>query len=285
VEEITDKGKTKRLATVQEYATLKGVTVSKVKSWVKNNRLTTLRRDGQTVIDVTASQEPAEQSQMDVDEPTQLTSSEALLETFLSKAEVSAEHSELSRKKWQFISLVSMMFLAVAVLVVVLLYVELHAVTIEQGRLRVDRYSLSEQAGSAKAEVEPLRHQLEQLQNENNRLAAANAELWAQNESLAARLDLLGQPTDGTTAILPKSQLPPDATEAPQTNRAAEGRTRIEAIREGIYPKDMTRDELVTGLGEPDRVYKTRGYERLVYFNRTPGRFWFENGVFLQANH
>ncbi|MHC4111739.1 MAG: hypothetical protein ACYSUY_11740 [Planctomycetota bacterium] len=284
MKEITDKSKTKRLPTLQEYADLKGITVSKVKGWIKNNRLTTLRRDGQTIIDVTAPQEPAEQSQTDVDETTQPTSSEALLETFLSKAEVSAEHSELSRKKWQFISLVSMMFLAVAVLVVILQYVELRGLTIEQGRLPVDTYLPSEQAGSAKAEVGPLRHRLDQLQDENDRLAAANAELWAQNKTLAVRLDLLGQSTGDTTAILVGPQLPQDGTMGPHTNRTAEVMTRMEAIQEGIYPKNMTRDELISGLGEPDRAYVTRGYKRLVYFNRTPGQFWFENGVFLQAN-
>ena len=41
-----------RIATIPEYAAMRGATVSKVESWVKQNRITTLRQHGKTVIDV-----------------------------------------------------------------------------------------------------------------------------------------------------------------------------------------------------------------------------------------
>jgi hypothetical protein len=56
---------------------------------------------------------------------------------------------------------------------------------------------------------------------------------------------------------------------------------RIGAIRKGLYPKDMTKEELIAGLGEPDRIYKGSVYEQLVYFNHSPRRFWFNNGPFF----
>jgi len=58
---------------------------------------------------------------------------------------------------------------------------------------------------------------------------------------------------------------------------------RLNAIKKGNYPQDMTKAELTAALGEPDRIYKDEVYEQLVYFGRSPGRFWFKNGPFLRA--
>ena len=50
--------------------------------------------------------------------------------------------------------------------------------------------------------------------------------------------------------------------------------SRINVTSKGTNSSGTTREELIGALGEPDRVYKSRGYEQLVYFGKKPGRFW-----------
>ncbi|MHC4477481.1 MAG: hypothetical protein ACYTEL_17675 [Planctomycetota bacterium] len=284
METITENGKTKRLTTIPEYAALKGVTVDKVEDWVKDERLTTFDRQGQTVIDVDASEKPAEQREEDANEETQVLPSQVLLEKLLVKAEVSAEQNELSRKKWQLISLVSMMLLAAAALVVIFLYLEVNALTAEQGRLRMDKHTLAEQADSAQAEVEQLNRQIQQLQNQSDRLAANDAAPLGLNESPETNV-AVARPSTNLEGQFP-AQYEPAVPEniLNRTEHRPKAKTRLKSIQDGVYPENMTQDELLAALGEPDRVYEIRDYEQLLYFDRSPGRFWFENGLFRQAS-
>ena len=55
------------------------------------------------------------------------------------------------------------------------------------------------------------------------------------------------------------------------------------AAAEKAYKTRVNRFITVIKLGEPDRVYKSRGYEQLVYFGRKPGRFWFIGGYLVQT--
>jgi hypothetical protein len=68
------------------------------------------------------------------------------------------------------------------------------------------------------------------------------------------------------------------------TQQVSREQSRLASIAKGIYPQDMTREELVASLGEADRVCKGRAYEQLVYFNRSPCRFWFKNGPFYSVS-
>jgi len=61
-----------------------------------------------------------------------------------------------------------------------------------------------------------------------------------------------------------------------------EKQKRIIAIQKGLYPTDMTKEELIASLGEPDRIYQGPVYEQLVYFNHPSHRFWFKNGPFVE---
>lgn len=74
-----------------------------------------------------------------------------------------------------------------------------------------------------------------------------------------------------------------ESQEKEQEKLRQEKKRRIGAIQKGLYPKDMTRGELIASLGEPDRIYKGQVYEQLVYFNHTPRRFWFKNGPYFEA--
>ena len=68
------------------------------------------------------------------------------------------------------------------------------------------------------------------------------------------------------------------------TQKVSREQGRLASIAKGTYPQDMTRKELVASLGEPDRVYMGKGYEQLVYFDRSPCRFWFKNGPFYSVS-
>lgn len=73
-----------------------------------------------------------------------------------------------------------------------------------------------------------------------------------------------------------------ESQEKVQEKPKQEKQKRIGTIRKGLYPKNMTKDELIASLGEPDRIYKGQVYEQLVYFNHTPRRFWFKNGPYFE---
>ncbi len=148
----------------------------------------------------------------------------------------------------------------------------------------MDKYTLTEQLHSANTKVTELSRQLDLLLNTNSQLVAENVNLKAQNSSSSIRVESLNQSNQSAdnvelTNITGKST----ALESnwPKAKSTPQGQSRLNAIRKGIYPQDMTKAELISVLGEPDRVYKGPVYEQLLYFGRSPGRFWFKNGAFF----
>ena len=286
METAINKGRKTRVASISEYAALKGVSVHRVEGWVQENRITTLRQQGRTLIDVDASEKLKETKQTTLYE-NQLPTPEVLLQRLLAKAEVSAQKSDMSRKKWQLLSLVSLMLFAAALYVTIWIYMDTSPLTTNQIRLRMDNQALTKQLHSANTEVSDLSRQLDLLLNTNSQLVAENANLKAQNSSPSIRVESLNQPNQSAdnvelTNITGKST----ALESnwPKAKSTPQGQSRLNAIRKGIYPQDMTKAELIAALGKPDRVYKGKLYEQLVYFDRSPGRFWFKNGPFLEAS-
>ncbi len=283
METIINKGRKTRVASIPEYAALKGVSVHRVKGWAQENRITTLRQQGRTLIDVDASEKLKETKQTTLDE-NQLPTPEVLLQRLLAKTEIWAQKIEMSRKKWQLLSLVSLMLFAAALYVTIWLVMDTSALTTDQVRLRMDNQALTEQLHSANTKVSGLSRQLDLLLNTNSQLVAENANLKAQNSSSSIRVESLNQSADNVelTNITGKST----ALESnwPKAKSTPQGQSRLNAIRKGIYPQDMTKAELIAALGKPDRVYKGKPYEQLVYFDRSPGRFWFKNGPFLEAS-
>lgn len=286
METAINKGRKTRVASISEYAALKGVSVHKVEGWVQENRITTLRQQGRTLIDVDASEKLKETKQTTLDE-NQLPTPEVLLQRLLAKAEVSAQKSDMSRKKWQLLSLVSLMLFATALYVTFWIYMDTSALTTDQIRLRMDNQALTKQLHSANTEVSDLSRQLDLLLNTNSQLVAENANLKVQNSSPSIRVESLNQPDQSAdnvelTNITGKST----ALESnlPKAKGTPQDQGRLNAIRKGIYPQDMTKAELIAALGKPDRIYKGKLYEQLVYFDRSPGRFWFKNGPFLEAS-
>jgi len=282
METIIKSNKKTRIVTIPEYATMRGVTVSKVESWVKQNRITTLRQNGKTVIDVDASEKPKETEETKVDE-NQLPSPEVLLQTLLIKAEASVHKSDISRKRWQFLSFVSLMLFTGALYTVIWVYMGVDSLTKDQSRLHMDKYTLTEQLHSANTKVTGLSRQVGLLRNQNDQLAIESANLRVQNSSLSNNVKSLNQSTDNDELKYAEDEPRGFENKSHQTQRTPQDQSRLNAIRKGIYPQDMTKDELIASLGEPDRVYKGKLYEQLVYFDRSPGRFWFKNGPFLEA--
>jgi hypothetical protein len=202
---------------------------------------------------------------------------EVLLHTLLTNAEGAAQRNETYRRKWQLLSLLSLMLIVPACAAIVWLYTELNAMTVRDARMTIENKAIVEQLNEAGAKTIDSGSRLEALQGENIRLMLENANLKAQNDVLAARLDSLSKTP--RTAQSARGIVSPQSPTAPvELNQ-----TRLDAIKRGNYPADMTKQELIASLGQPDRTLKSDKYEQLLYFNRSPGRFWFSNGPFLNA--
>jgi hypothetical protein len=284
LETTVSNGRKTRVATIPQYAALKGVTVGKVEGWIRQNRVTALRHNGTTVIDVDASEQDKQREQAAVGEG-QTASPEALLQKLLAQAEASAKKNYVAQKRWQFVSFVSLLLFIGALLIVFWLYVDVHTFASDQDKLRMDKHTLTEQLQMADVRVSEVGSRLNLLQNRADRLSADNAELRRQNELLSDKVESR-LPADGLKAQRIADE--PSELSEPETNTGGtrvevQDQSRLDSIRKGVYPADMTRAELIASLGEPDRIYKDGQYEQLVYFDRSPGRFWFINGPFVQA--
>jgi len=275
LETVTNNGKETKVATIPQYAAIKGVSIRNVENWVKQNRITTLRQNGRTVIDVDASEKGHEAGAA----KNLIPPPEVLLQRLLGGAEAAAQKSSISLKKWQLFSFVLLICLAGALVVGVLLYMDVNVLSADQGRLRMDKYSVTEQLDLAGAKLSEFEMQVETLKNQNNQLAVENAGLKTKSSLLAIRSAPVEQ--------LPAAESKPFGHETAEVRTAPEppsplpqDQGRLADIKKGIYPHDLTRAEVIAGLGEPDRIYKDTEYEQLVYFDRSPGRFWFKNGPF-----
>jgi len=285
LETTVNNGRKTRVATVPQYAVLKGVSVNRVEGWIKQNRITALRHDGKTVIDVDASEKGKQPEEVTVEE-NQVPSPEVLLQRLLVQAEASAEKNYMLQKRWQLACLVLLMLFVGALSIIIWLYVDIRVLTLDQDRLRMDKYTLTEQLHSASAKVSDLNGRLNLQRNDTDRLTAYSAGLGNRNKSLSGKVNSLSRAADGLqlTRVEDKPVKPVKVqTNTQQAERTPLDPSRLNSIGKGIYPEDMTRAELIASLGEPDRIYKGGQYEQLVYFDRSPGRFWFRNGPFVQA--
>ncbi len=285
METTVNNGRNTRIVTIPQYAALKGVSVGKVEGWIRQNRVTALRHNGTTVIDVDASEQDKQGKQAAVDED-RAASPEALLQKLLAQADASAKKNYIAQKRWQLVSFVSLLLFIGALLIIIWLYIDVRSLASDQDRLRMDKHTLTEQLQMADIRVSEVGGRLNLLQNRAERLSADNAELRRQNELLSDKVESR-LPADGLKARRfadePGELAKPQGDEASKTKAQVQDQSRLNSIRKGVYPEDMTRAELVASLGEPDRIYKDGQYEQLVYFDRSPGRFWFRNGPFVRA--
>ncbi|MGB7580817.1 MAG: hypothetical protein WBL85_00005 [Sedimentisphaerales bacterium] len=183
-------------------------------------------------------------------------SSEKLLQGLSLNTEASAEKTPLAQRRWQLVSLLTGILFVTAAAIVVWLALEVSATRTQQGRLEVENQSLREQLNLAGSQITGLKNEMEALLNRNTAPVTGNAKLNSH----------------GITPIA-----------AASSKSASADTSRIDAMRKGTYSKGATREELIAAMGEPDRVYNSRGYEQLVYFGKKPGRFWLTGGHVAQV--
>jgi regulator of replication initiation timing len=111
--------------------------------------------------------------------------------------------------------------------------------------LQGENQSLREQVNLAGSQITGLKNEMEALLNRNTELVTENAKLKSQNASPAA--------------------------------------SRPASASRQSASKGATKAELIAAMGKPDRVYNTRGYEQLVYFDKKPGRFWLIDGHVVRS--
>jgi hypothetical protein len=155
-----------------------------------------------------------------------------------------------AERKWQLISLLTGIFLIAAVAIIVWMYAETSSTKTLQSRLEIENQSLKEQLNLAGTQITGLKNEMESLLNQP---AKENPDLKSQNVSSVAAASR--------------------STAASRQSPSADI-SRINVMKKGTYSKGTTKDELIAAIGEPDRVYNSRGYEQLVYFGKKPGRFW-----------
>ena len=149
-----------------------------------------------------------------------------------------------AERKWQLISLVTGILFIMAVAIVVWLALDISAAGTLQSKLESENQSLREQLNIAGTQITGLKNDMETLLTENAKL---------------------------------KSQ-----TVSPAAVASRQSISRTGVTKKGTNSSGTTKEELIAAIGEPDRVYNSRGYEQLVYFGQKPGRFWLINGHVVQ---
>jgi hypothetical protein len=191
-------------------------------------------------------------------------SSQELLQELLMNTEASAQRMQSAKRNWQLASLLLGMLLIATIAVIGWLYVETNATGTQRVSQRLENQSIKEQLKLAGAQITALKSDADALSNRNAELVSENVQLKSQSTAPIASARVEQKP-------------------AVAASRQTIDTSRIEAIKKGTYPSGTSRAELIAALGEPDRVYKSRNYEQLVYFNRKPGRFWLIGDWMLQT--
>ncbi len=180
-------------------------------------------------------------------------SPEKLLHGLLLNTEASAERTQFTQRKWQLVSLLTGILFVTAAAIVVWLALEVSAAGTQQGKLEAENQSLREQLNLAGSQITGLKNEAEALLNRNIELTTGNVKSNPQ-------------------AVTPVT--------AASHKSASVDTSRAEAIKN---LKGATKAELIASMGEPDRVYNSRGYEQLIYFGKKPGRFWLTGGHVVQV--
>jgi chorismate mutase len=199
---------------------------------------------------------------------------EESLQQLLMNTETSARRTQSAKVKWQLASLVLGMLLAATVVIIGWLYFEMNITRTQRSRLAMENQSLKEQLSTTGAQITGFKGEMEALLSRNLELANENAQNKSQRKAL---------PVTSPAVAVKVMQKSVAAEAAPAAGKTPDA-SRIEAIRKETYPKGATRQELTAVFGEPDRIYKSRGYEQYVYFDKKPARFWFFANCLVQTS-
>jgi regulator of replication initiation timing len=191
-------------------------------------------------------------------------SPEKLLHGLLMNTEASAERTQFAKRKWQLVSLLTGMLLIAAIAIIGWMSLESGSLAEQRVRIESENQSLREQITLAGSQITGLKTEMEALLNRNIELLTENTKLKSQ-------------------AITPAAASSKSKSSNSSRQLSSIDAGRISEMKKGIYSNGATKEELVSAMGEPDRVYNARGYEQLVYFGKKPGRFWLIGGHIVQA--
>jgi len=222
----------------------------------------------------------------DIDIP-QDTSPESLLQKLLITTERLAQKTELARQKWQLIALVLIMLLIPVFALSIWSYVESVSVRTSQANLLITNQGLTVDLQTAKTEVTDMTRRVDLLTVQNIDLVTENFRLkdQSQNQQISRSIPFRAESPTSNLAVLEPVENQPRAIEPLKIETAVVQleQDRLNAIRRGSYPRDMTSTELVAVLGQPDRTYNSGVFKQLLYFDKKPGRFWFNSASQLYA--
>ncbi len=210
-------------------------------------------------------------------------SAELMLQGLLMTTEALAARAEHACTRWKLLSLAAAILVAPAILAAGWLYREASQLRVINGRARMENQALTEELNTAATQAAGLRGEVEMLKSQNLDLAGQKSLNLEDGQPVGAG----AAGASSVVTVDQKAEQPVLQATIPQ---ATTGRiqtfdaVRIEQIRRGNYPAGITRAELTAALGEPDRVYSSRNYEQLVYFGRSPGRFWLVGGQLQQVS-
>lgn len=292
---------------IDEFARRQGMSKRKVNRYVKLGQVCTQKIEGKTfVVDSPLIQQvtPSENVQQTQDSPAENVQSKSAPET----AQMTRMHwmhlgfmqaQAKSKTRWQNYAFVVTILFAAALMASFWLYLDNHFLNQNQQKLFMDKYASIKQLHLANARADELSLQLEVLRDQYNQLAIENAALKAKSSPSFSNVQvgpskatksimtarpsqpkLLNQQQETTTLYAQIAN--PITTKIPQDNTPIE-KERQNSILNGNYPKDMTRDDLLATLGQPDRIYKSKVYEQWLYFDHSPGRFWFKNAPYAEC--
>ena len=262
-----------RHTTVPERSTAKATGVSELKTKIDSDT-TPFRPRAMLLLDIVPAQGVKTADTDKKKAGVMVQSPEESMQQLLINTEASARRTQSAKVKWQLASLVLGMLLAATVVIISWLYFEMNMTGTQRGRLAMENQSLKEQLNTVGAQITGFKGEMEALLSRNLELANENAQIKSQRKA----------PPVASPAVAVKVTQKSVTVETAPAARQTPDTSRVEAIRKGTYPKGATKEELTAVLGEPDRIYKSRGYEQYVYFGQKPARFWFFGNCLVQTS-
>jgi hypothetical protein len=189
----------------------------------------------------------------------------------LKNAETFAQRTQSSKMRWQLATLIMGLTLATAAVLIACLAIY----SAHQHQRKLANQNLTGQLNTLKSQIGGFQNEIEALISRNTELAGENSRLKYQTNLPASKKQ--------DAFIAENAKNAEKKSKINSAVSAESGTSRVEAIKKGKILSGASKTELITALGQPDRVYAARNYEQLVYFGRKPGRFWFIGGYLVQA--
>lgn len=186
--------------------------------------------------------------------------SQEMFETLLRNAETCVLRTQKSKTRWQLAVLMMGILMAPAGLLIGLMAYEMKIGVTQTGQLAMENQTLKSRVNSAGVQIDGLKDEIENLMKHKPVVSGDTHNTQA---------------VPAAAALVTEDKKPVNNNhQKAEVKEQVIDTSRIETIRKGKCLIGVSREEIVTAFGEPDRTYSGRNYEQLVYFGRKPGRFW-----------